>query len=55
MRRFFFFANLSVCEAREEGQKHQAAYTHVTEQSLTRGCERERHTEAPLYLKRLLT
>lgn len=25
-------------EERGEGQKHQAAYTHITEQSLTQGC-----------------
>lgn len=37
-------ASVSESEEREEGQKHQAAYTHVAEQSLTRGCESHTQT-----------
>lgn len=45
---------LPTCVCVSQGKrKHQAAHTHVTEQSLTQRCEREiyKHTEAPLYLR----
>lgn len=45
---------LPTCACVSQGKrKHQAAHTHVTEQSLTQHCKREiyKHTEAPLYLR----